>query len=92
METQQQIKFIQGKFDPEDAKEILTHLVSHKIHFHTMKNFSSLERFGVEVEGSQKRIAQLKEAREQIASIIQHAADNNYVLNVESTINISFEQ
>ena len=92
MKAKQAIKFIEGKFSPEDAKEILTDLINHKIHFHSLKNFSYEERFGKPVEGSKKRIEELKKSREKIILIIQQATDNNTNLRMESSINITFEK
>ena len=92
MKAKQPIKFIEGKFSPQEAKEVLVDLINHKINFHSLKNFSSEERFGKPVEGSQKRIEELKESREKIISIIQQAVDKNTNLRIESSINIAFEK
>lgn len=92
MKAKQPIKFIEGKFSPEEAKEILVDLLNHKIRFHSLKNFSFEERFGKPVEGSQKRIEDLKASREKIILVIQQAKDNNTNLRIESSINIAFEK
>jgi len=92
MKAKQSVKFIEGKFSPVDAKEILTGLMNHKIHFHSLKNFSSVVRFGVPLEGSHKRIEELKASREKIILIIQQAIDKNTNLRIESSILISFEK
>ncbi len=91
MTTKQPIKLIEGKFSPADAKVVLVELINHKIHYHSLKNFSSEERFGKPQEGAQKRIEDLKASREEIILIIQQAIDNNTNLRIESTINITFE-
>lgn len=92
MKAKQPIKFIEGKFSPEEAKEVLVDLINHKINFHSLKNFSSEERFGKPVEESQKRIEELKESREKIILLIQQAVDKNANLRIESSINIAFEK
>ncbi len=92
MKAKQPIKFIEGKFSPEEAKEVLVDLLNHKINFHSLKNFSSEERFGKPVEGSQKRIEELKESREKIIVLIKQAVDKNTNLRIESYINIAFEK
>lgn len=92
MKATQTIKFIDGKFSPEEAKELIVDLINHKIHFHSMKNFSSEERFGKPVEGSQKRKEQLKASREEIVLLLQQAVDNNTNLRIKSSINIAFEK
>lgn len=92
MKATQSVKFIEGKFSPAEAKEILNGLINHKIHFHSLKNFSSEERFGVPLEGSQKRIKDLQASKEAIILIIEQAVDNNTNLKIESSINITFEK
>ena len=66
MKIKEPIKLIEGKFSPEDAKEVLLELINHKINFHYLKNFSSEERFGQSIEGSKKRIEYLKEAKRKL--------------------------
>ena len=92
MKAKQPIKFIEGKFSPQEAKEVLVDLINHKINFHSMINFSSEERFGKPVEGSQKRIEELKLSGEKIILLIQQAVDDNTSLRIESSINIAFEK
>ncbi len=92
MKAKKSVKFIEGKFSPVDAKEILTGLMNHKINFHSLKNFSSEVRFGKPWEGSDKRIEELKVSREEIILMIQQAIDNNTNLRIESFIHISFEK
>ena len=92
MKVKQTIKFIEGKFSPEDAKEVLVSLINNKINFHSMKDFSSQERFGKPSEGAQKRIKELKVSGEKIILLIQQAVDNNTNLRIQSSINIAFEK
>lgn len=92
MKANQSIKFIEGKFSPNEAREILTELLNHKINFHSLKNFSYEERFGKPVKGSQKRIAELKKSREKLILLVQQALDNEVNLRIESSINIVMEK
>ena len=92
MKLKEPIKLIEGKFSPEDAKEVLLELINHKINFHSLKNFSSEERFGQSIEGSKKRIEYLKKAKEKIVKIIDKATDTNCHLRLESSINIFLEK
>jgi polyhydroxyalkanoate synthesis regulator phasin len=91
-EDNQSIKFIDGKFNPEEAKEILVDLLNNKINFHSLKNFSAEERFGKPIEGSKKRIEELRSAKEKIEVIIKKALVDNTNLRIESSINIGFER
>lgn len=89
MKPAQSIKFINGTFNPDDAKEVLLNLITHKINFHSLKNFSSEERFGKSIEGSQKRIAELRESKEKIVSLVEFAIKENKNIDVVSTIEIT---
>lgn len=84
-------KLITGKFTPTEAKEILLTLVDTKINFHKIKSLSSIVRCNQPDADSELRILALKEAKEQILSIVQQAANEECILNIESTVNISFE-
>ncbi len=92
MKIKEPIKLIEGNFSPEDAKEVLLELINHKINFHSLKNFSSEERFGQAIEGSKKRIDYLKKAKEKIVKIIDTAKHTNSHLRLESSINIFVEK
>jgi hypothetical protein len=89
MKPAQSIKFIKGTFNPDEAKEVLLNLLTHKINFHSLKNFSSEERFGKSIEGSQKRIAELQESKEKIVSLVEFAIKENKNIDVVSTIEIT---
>ena len=88
MET---IQLIKGKFTPEEAKEILLNLVNSKIRFHELRNFSSVVCSNKPDTASEKRIAELKEAREQIKACIQQAKEDNSHLMLEGTIQVTFQ-
>ncbi|WP_347159078.1 hypothetical protein [Pontibacter chitinilyticus] len=85
------IKFIKGRFTPEDAKEILLDVISRKINFHNLKDFSSHIRFNKPDVDSRSRVEELKAARELILAITEEAVALNSNLIVESTINIMLE-
>jgi hypothetical protein len=61
MKHTESIKLVEGTFSGIEAKEILVDLISKKINFHHLKNFSSEERFGKTCELSLDRIQELKE-------------------------------
>ncbi|MGK7392502.1 MAG: hypothetical protein ACNS60_19260 [Candidatus Cyclobacteriaceae bacterium M2_1C_046] len=87
----QTTKLITGHFSPSEAKEILLTMVDTKINFHKIKSLSSMIRCNEPDVESEIRIQALKESKKQILEAIQHAADNNYNLKVESTIDLTFE-
>lgn len=83
------LKLIDGKFNPIEAKEILLNMISSKIQFHTIKDFSSQLRTGEFEINSRKRMQELKEAREKIIALLDEAQKNNLLVDIQSTINIS---
>ncbi len=83
-------KLIDGKFNSDDAKEILMNMISSKIHFHAVKDFSMQERTGEAEAISRERIKELQKTKEQIISIIEKARKKNLVLEIHSSVNISF--
>ncbi|MEO6671689.1 MAG: hypothetical protein ABIN36_19550 [Ferruginibacter sp.] len=86
----EQLKFIEGIFLPEEAKEILTNVFLAKINFHQMKNFSSQERFGKDDAIAIKRITALKSEIVKLEKLLLSAKNKNKKLIVNSEINISF--
>lgn len=88
MET---IKFIQGAFTCAEAKEILLEVITKKINFHNLKNFSSVIRFNHPDEESENRLKELREAKERVLYLIEEAKKSNSSFVIESTINITLE-
>lgn len=88
MET---IKFITGSFTPEEAKEILIEAITKKINFHNLKNYISTIRFDQPDEESERRLEELREAREKVLLLIEEARRGNRNFIIESTINIALE-
>ncbi len=88
MNTRENVTLINGAFTPDEAKEVLLALISNKIHFHQMRNFSSEERFGKPDPLSVKRLSELYESRKHVVSLLEEAASVGYKLEIESFINI----
>ena len=89
MKNKKKITFIEGYFTYDEANEILNNIFSSKINFHTMKNWSSQERFGKDDEIAQKRIPALKNEMKKIEEILSEAKAKNKKLVVSSDIKIS---
>ncbi len=79
---------IKGEFSPEDALEIINHLIAKKISFHQLKNFSNEIRFGTVDEKSVTRCTELKQCSAAITDLIQQAEKQGKNLNIKSTISI----
>ena len=85
----EKLKFIEGTFLYEEAKEVLFNIFSAKINFHQMKNFSSQERFGKDDEMATRRIPALKNEIVKLEKILADARTKKKKLIISSEINIS---
>ncbi len=92
MKRTEKLTLIDGSFTYEEAKEILINIFSSKINFHTMKNWSSQERFGKEDEIAQKRIPALRKEIKKLDRILTKAKAKNKKLVVSSEINIAIQE
>jgi hypothetical protein len=92
MKPTEKLTIIDGSFTYEEAKEILINIFSSKINFHTMKNWSSQERFGKEDEIAQKRIPALRKEIKKLDTILTKAKAKNKKLVVSSEINIAIQE
>ncbi len=86
-----ELSLIDGKFSPQDARELLVSLFSSKLKFHQIKNFSSQERFGKEDALAVKKIPVLKKNIELLLKIIQEAEIQKKQLQIKSVVEISFD-
>ena len=90
MKKNEILRIIDGNFNYDEAKEILMNILSSKINFYCLKNWSSQERFGIEDENAQKRLPALRNEVKKLEEILSEAKANNKKLVVSSDINISF--
>ena len=86
-ETNEQ-DLIKGEFSPEEASEIINHMISKKINFHELKNFSSEIRFGSIDKNSRERIQQLSASKTSLDKTIQEAKKLGKALKVKSSISV----
>lgn len=89
MNKTEKLTLIDGEFTIDDAKDILNNIILSKIDFHSIKNWSSQERFGEEDAVAQKRIPELRNELKKLVLIMEEAKANNKKLVVKSEINIS---
>lgn len=59
-------KLIDGNFSVEDAKSVLLEMISYKISHHQKKKHSNEERFGSDMDHSEKRILELSTERQDL--------------------------
>lgn len=79
---------IHGEFTPDDASEIINHMISKKINFHERRNFSSQIRFGEVDQHSVVRIQELKACKASLNAVIQQAKEQGKKLRVSSSISV----
>ena len=86
MNKEERLSLIEGTFDVNEAKEILTNLYMTKINFHKVKNFSSQIRFEKDDKTANERIPVLKQCMEKYSEIIQEAKLKNKRIQISSEI------
>lgn len=84
----EKIQLIEGTFNAIDAADVLLSLVTYKIKFHNLQLLSLDEKNEVSQAQSQKRIAELKEAKNRITQMIMDARNSGASLEIKSHINI----
>lgn len=89
MKNTEILTLIDDEFTSDEAKEILLKMISFKINFYNIKNWSSHERFGCDDDVAQKRLSALKKESEILQSVFTDAKIKDVKLSVKSEINIS---
>jgi 23S rRNA U2552 (ribose-2'-O)-methylase RlmE/FtsJ len=82
------VKFIDGTFNTEDASEILLAVLNDKINFHSSLLLSNIERFGVDTSNSEKRIHELRAEKKRVIVLIKEAKESGELVKIGSTISI----
>ncbi len=88
MTDQHQFKLIDGQFTPDEAGRVLFAMLKSKIQFHNWESFSNEERFGRDFANSEKRVAELRQACDQVKEVIAYANENNLKFKISSDIHI----
>ena len=85
-ETCYRVQLVAGLFDPSESAELLLSLLNYKIKFHTVQllNMDGNDREGR--EKSEKRIAQLKKAKQEVTDIVVNAKNQGLHLEIMSDI------
>ncbi len=89
MKNTEILTLIDDEFTSDEAKEILFKMISFKINFYNIKNWSSHERFGCDDDVAQKRLSALKKESEILESVFTDAKIKDVKISVKSEINIS---
>jgi hypothetical protein len=88
LKADEQIKFIDGTFNAEDALEVLLSVINDKINFHSSLLLSNKERFGVDASNSEKRIEELRSEKLSVMELLEEAKSSGALVKINSSINI----
>lgn len=91
MKKTETVDLIKGTFTPQEAREILLHLLDSKINFHNMKSWSFRERFGKPNADSEEKLKHLKESRKTVETLIAKSVTEEKTLTISSIIEINIE-
>ena len=83
-----EVKFINGEFSQEDARELLLNIISKKIQFHSVDSLSLWEKNASEDFGAKKRLEELQSARSQVLQLLTSQTTMGKKINIYSTIEI----
>ncbi|KAA1191861.1 hypothetical protein F0M18_10040 [Pseudohalioglobus sediminis] len=86
----QKYRLISGTFSPDDAREVLMTLIEDKIRYHARNNWSRRERC-LDTDWGDRRIAELRQTKAQIAELVASAASEDLQLTISCDINVSLE-
>jgi len=88
MKTQDHHEFqlIDSIFTPEEANTVLSNLISSKINYHNLDDFSNFVRFDRTIAHSKKRIAELNETKAKLKQYIDVAQQKGCNLIVKSKV------
>lgn len=89
---QDTFQLIEGIFSSKESREILQNIFKSKIQFHTLKNFSSQERFGKVDAIAVTRIPHLTKSLSDILTIIDEAEKKGALVEIKSEVVISITE
>ncbi len=87
-----QIKLIDNKYNQEEARDLLMALINDKIKFLQLKIFSIHERFGTDTTHLEKRIAELKEEKNQLLLKLGKLKDKACIIDIDCSVNLKIEK
>lgn len=89
MKKDYNFKLIKGIFPPSEFARVIFEMISSKINYHTLENFTSQELFGKDAPHSKKRIQDLKKVELGLKKLIESAVKKGVKLKVEGNIKIT---
>ncbi len=88
-QTKLEVKLVEGTFTPADAADVLFTLIGDKIKFHNLQILSLQERFGETTKNSEKRVKELKDAKNKVKDLVIHARNEGCELGISGAIEIT---
>lgn len=90
MSTKQAYKLIDGTFSAINARTVLHALISSKIGFHRLDKFSHEERFGKDINQSERRINELIQLYDDIEAATMYANKHSKAIQINGTLELTF--
>lgn len=87
-DTCYQVRLVEGVFEPAESAEVLLSLLNYKIKFHTVQLLNLKETQNSDPENSQKRIEELKAAKQEVTDLVVNARNKGMVLEIHSRVKI----
>ncbi|KPM32827.1 Hypothetical protein I595_1254 [Croceitalea dokdonensis DOKDO 023] len=87
--TQETIQLVEGVFSPAEAADVLLTLINDKIKFHTIHALKLKGEQDSDVDHSEQRISELREAKKRVHDLVINARNKGLKLNINSVISIS---
>ncbi|MBS9462414.1 hypothetical protein KIM67_08335 [Flagellimonas sp. 389] len=85
------VRLVEGEFDPAESAEVLLSLLNYKIKFHTVQLLNLKETQNSDPEKSQKRIEDLKAAKQKVTELVVQARNKGQTLEIRSILNIKIK-
>lgn len=86
MNNSKTIDLVKGSFATADAREIVLTLLSNKMKFYNLRNFSSEERFGESDPVAMQKLECLRQAREEAELFFSEATAKGKTITLDSTL------
>jgi hypothetical protein len=89
MNKHHELTLIDADFNADDTLEVISCLLRSKINFHNSRALSMHERFGIDPAHSRKRVAELKQAEQELRRLVAYAKENGLRLRIDSTVKLT---
>lgn len=89
--TNELVQLVTGTFGPAEAADVLLSLINYKIKFHSVQILNLQDHETEAIEKSEKRIEELKIAKQKMTQLILDARSKGQNLEIDSVISISLK-